>query len=109
MKLFAENFVATRRVKKLCDKRQDRLTINCRIDTRVACPAEMHVRLHLLLDRRSWVVTKFVDSHSHELSNPDKVHHFYSHQTHRSKISRSIMTSLVDVGICPSNISVSLM
>ena len=76
-----------------------------RIDTRVACPAEMHVRLRFLFDRRYWVVTKFVDSHSHELSSPDKVHHHYSHQTHRSKISRSIMSNLVDVGMRPSNIS----
>ena len=43
--------------------------------------------------------------HSHDLSSPDKVHHFYSHQTHRSKISRSIMSNLVNVGIRPSNIS----
>ena len=79
------------------------------IDTRVACPAEMHVRLRLLSHRRFWVVTKFADSHSHDLSSPDKVHHFYSHQTHRSKISRSIMTNLVDIGIRPSNISMLLM
>ena len=92
-------------MKKLCDKRQDGLIVNRRIDTRVACPAEMHVRLRLLLDRRFWVVTKFVDFHSHELSSPDKVHHCYSHQTHRSKISRSMMSNLVDVGIRPSNIS----
>jgi len=38
-------------VKKLADKRQG-LTVNHRIDTRVQCPAEMHVRLHLLSDRR---------------------------------------------------------
>jgi len=92
-------------VKKLCDKRQDGLTVNHRIDTRVACPAEMHVCLRFLFDRRSWVVTKFVDSHSHKLLSPNKVHHYYSHQTHRSKISRSIMSKLVDVGIRPSNIS----
>ena len=35
-------------VKKLCDKRQDGLTVHRRIDTRVACPAEMHVRLRFL-------------------------------------------------------------
>jgi len=92
-------------VKKLCDKKQDGLTVNRQIDTRVACPAEMHVRLHFLFDRRSWVVTKFIDSHSHELSSSDKIHHYYSHQTHRSKISRSIMSNLVDVGIRSSNIS----
>ena len=92
-------------VKKLCDKRQEELIVHCRIDTRVACPTEMRVRLHFLFDRRSWVVTKFVDSHSHELSSPDKVHHHYSHQTHRSKINRSIMTNLVDVRSHPSNIS----
>ena len=91
-------------VKKLFDKRQDGLTLNRRIDTRVACPAEKHVRLHFLFDRRSWVVTKFIDSHSHELSSLDKVHQHYSHQTHRSKISRSIMSNLVDVEIRPSNI-----
>ena len=34
---------------KLCDKRQDGLTIHRRIDTRVACPAEMHVRLRFYL------------------------------------------------------------
>jgi len=89
-------------VKKLCDKRKDELTVNRQIDTKVACPAVMHVRLHFLFDRRYWVVTKFVDSHSHELSSPNKVHHYYSHQTHRSKISRSIMSNFVDVGICPS-------
>ena len=33
-------------VKKLSDKRQEGLTVHRRIDTRVACPAEMHVRLH---------------------------------------------------------------
>jgi len=91
-------------VKALCDKRQDGLTVNRRIDTRVAHLTEMHVRLRFLFDRRSWVVTKFVDSHSHELSSPDKVHHYYSYQTHRSKISRNIMSNLVDVGIHPSNI-----
>ena len=53
-------------VKWLCDKRQDRLTINRRIDTRVECPAEMNMRLRLLSHQRFWVVTKFVDSHSHE-------------------------------------------
>ena len=53
------------------------------------------------------MVTKFAgsDSHSHDLSSPDKVHHFYSHQTHRLKMSRTIMTNLDDVGICPSNIA----
>ena len=59
----------------------------------------------VFFDKRYWVVTKFVDSHSHELSSPDKVHHHYSHQTHRSKISRSITSNLVDVEIRPSNIS----
>ena len=78
--------------------------VNCRIDSRVQCPTEMHVRLHLLPDRRFGVITKFADLHSHDLSSPDKVHHFYSHQTHRSKISRSIITNLVDVRIRPSNI-----
>jgi len=106
MKLFAEKFCSNKEVvKKLCDKRQDKLTINRRIDTRVTCPAEMYVYLHFLFDRRSWVVTKFVDSHSHELSSPDKVHHYCSYQTHQSKISKSIMRNLVDVGIGPSNIS----
>ena len=94
----------TEGVKKLCDKRQDGLTVHRRIDTRVACPAEIHVRLCFLYDRRSWVITKFFNSHSHELSSSDKVHHYYFHQTHRSKISRSIMSNLVDVGIRPSNI-----
>ena len=51
------------------------------------------------------MVTKFGDSHSHDLSSLDKIHHFYSHQTHRSKMSRNIMINLVDVGICPSNIA----
>ena len=36
-------------MKKLCDKRQDGLTVNRRIDTRVACPAEIHVRLRFLM------------------------------------------------------------
>ena len=81
-------------MKKLFDKRQDELTVSRRIDTRVECPAEMHVRLRLLPHRKFWVVTKFVDSHSHDLSSPDKIHHFYSYQTHRSKISRRIMTNL---------------
>ena len=80
-------------------------SINRRIDTRVQCPSEMHVRLRLLPYRRFLLVTKFADSHSHDLSSPDKVHHFYSHQIHRSNISRCIMTNLVDVGIRPSNIS----
>jgi len=92
-------------VKKLCDKRQDGLTVNRRIDTRVECPPEMHIYLRLLPLQRFWVLTKFVDSHSHDLSSLDKVHHFYSHQTHRLKISRSIMTNLIDVGIRLSNIS----
>ena len=78
-------------VKKLSDKRQDGLTINRRIDTRVEYPAEMYVRLRFLFDRRSWVVTKFVDSHSHELSSPDKVHHFYSHQTHRQRLAEAFV------------------
>ena len=77
-------------VKKLSDKRQEGLTVHRQIDTRVAYPAEMHVRLCFLFNRRYWVITKFVDSHSHELSNPDKVHHHYSHQTHRSKISEAL-------------------
>ena len=34
---------------KKCDKKQDEFTVNRRIDTRVACPAEMHVRLHFYL------------------------------------------------------------
>ena len=92
-------------VKKLSDKRQEGLTVHRRVDTRVACPAEMHIRLRFFLDKRHWVITKFVDTHSHELSSPDKVHHHYSHQNHRSKISRSIMSNLVDVGMRPSNIS----
>ena len=49
------------------------------------------------------MVTKFADSHSHDLSSPDKMHHFYSHQTHRSKMSRTIMTN--DAGIRLSNIA----
>ena len=53
-------------VMKLCDKRQDGLAVNCRIDTRVECPAEMQVRLCLLPHRRFWIVTKFFDSHSHD-------------------------------------------
>jgi len=69
-------------VKKLSDKRQDGLTVNRRIDTRVECPIKMHVRLRLLPHQRFWIVTKFVDSHSHDLSSPDKVHHFYSHHIH---------------------------
>ena len=89
----------------MADKRQEGLMVNCRIDTRVQCLTETHICLRLLPDRRFWVVIKFADSHSHDLSNPDKVHHFYSHQTRRSKISRSIMTNLVDIGIRPSNIS----
>ena len=93
-------------LKKLCDKRQDGLTVHRRVNTRVGCPAEMHIRLRLFSDSsRYWVITKFVDTHSHELSSPDKVHHHYSHQSHRSTISRSIMSNLVDVGMRPSNIS----
>ena len=68
-------------------------------------PTEMHVRLRLLPDRRFRVVTKFTDLHSRDLLSPDKVHHFYSHQTHQSKMSRSIMNNLVDVGMRHSNIS----
>ena len=77
-------------VKKSCNKRQEGLTVHRRIDTKVACPAEMHVRLGFLFDRRYGVVTKFVDSHSHDLLSSDKVHHFYSPQTHRSKISEAL-------------------
>ena len=69
-------------IKRLGDKRQKGLTINRRIDIRVHCTAEMHIWLRLLLDRRFWVITKFADSHSHDLLSPDKVHHLYSHQTH---------------------------
>ena len=65
----------------------------------------MHILLRLLPDRRFWVVTKFADSHSHDLSSPSKVHHFYSHQKHRSKMSRTIMINLVDVGMRSSNIT----
>ena len=65
----------------------------------------MHIRLRLLSDRRFWVVTMFTDSHSHDLSSPDNIHHFYSYQTHRSKMNRTIMTNLVDVRTCPSNIA----
>ena len=32
-------------LKKLCDKRQEGLTVHRRVNTRVACPAEMHIRL----------------------------------------------------------------
>ena len=38
-------------MKKLGDKRQEGLTLNRRIDTRVQCPAKMHVHLCLLPDR----------------------------------------------------------
>ena len=92
-------------MKKLGDKRQERLTVNRRIDIRVQCPNVMQIRLHLLSDRRFWVVTKFANSYSHDLSSPDKIHHFYSYQTYRSKMSRSIMTNLIDVGMHPSNVS----
>ena len=81
------------------DKRQEGIAIKCRIDTRVHCPAEMHTQLHLLPDRKFWVATKFIDSHLHDLSSPNKVHHFYSHQKHRSKMSRTIMSNLIDVGM----------
>ena len=89
---------------KLGDKRKEGRIVNRRIDIRVQCPSEMHIRLCLLSDRRFLVITKFVDSHSHDLSSLDKVHHFYSHQTHRSKMSRNIMTNLFDVEMRPSNI-----
>ena len=59
-------------VKKLADKRQDEITVNLRIDTRVECHAEVHVRLRLLPHRRFWVVNKFVNSHSHDLLSLDK-------------------------------------
>ena len=51
------------------------------------------------------MVTKFVDLHSHDLSSSNKVHHFYSHQIYRSKMSRTIMTNLDDVGMRSSNIA----
>ena len=76
-------------VKKLFDKREG-LTINRRIDNKVQCPAEMHVRLCLLPRRSFWVVTKFADSHSHNLLSLDNVHRFYSHQTHRFKMSEAL-------------------
>ena len=50
------------------------------------------------------MVTKFVDSYSHDVSSPNIVYHFYSHQRHRLMINRSIMTNMVDVGMLPSNI-----
>ena len=87
------------------DKRQERLNVNRRIDNRVYLPAEMHIRLCSLPDNRVWKVTKFADSHSHVLSSPNKVHHFYSHRIHRSKVSRTIMTNLDDVRMRPSNIA----
>jgi len=46
----------------LRDKRQEGLTVSYHIDSRVHCPTEMHIWLHLLPDKRFWVVTKFVDS-----------------------------------------------
>ena len=58
-------------MKKLADKRQDGFTVNCRIDTRVECLAEMHVYLRLLPHRRFWV-NKFANSHSHDLLSLDK-------------------------------------
>ena len=63
----------------------------------------MHVRLCLLPDRRFRGITKFTDSHSYDLSNLIRSITFI--QTHRSKMSRSIMTNLVDVGMHTSNIS----
>ena len=79
------------------DKRQEGLTVNRCIDTKVHCSAEMYIRLRLLSDRRFWVITMFVDSHSYDLSSLDKLHHFYSHQIHRSKMRRTIMTNLDDI------------
>ena len=38
-------------VKRLGDKRQEGLIVNRRIDTRIHCPTEMHIRLRLLPDR----------------------------------------------------------
>ena len=110
MKLFVKTYCCNKEdLKNLGDKRQEGLIVNRRIDTRVQCPAEMHVHLSLLPDKRFWVVAKFANLHSHNLSSPNKIPHFYSHQTHRSKISRSIIISLVDVEICPSNIFMFLM
>ena len=66
-------------VKKLAIKRQEGLSVNRHIDTRVQCPAVMHVRLHLFADGRFWIMTKFTDSHSRDLSSPYKLYQFYSH------------------------------
>ena len=104
MKLFQKALLKQVRCQEVEDKRQEELTVNHHNDTRVYCPAEMYIRLRLLPDRRFWLVIKFIDSHSHDLSSPDKVHHFYSHQVHQLKVSRTIMTNLNDVGMRPSNI-----
>jgi len=49
MKLFVENIVGGGQ--EFGDKRQKGLTVNRCIDTRVHCPTEMYIRLHLLPDR----------------------------------------------------------
>ena len=71
MKLFVESIVATRRVSRGWGIKQG-LIANRRIDTRVYCPAEMHIRLYLLPDRKFRMVTKFGDSHSHDLSSSER-------------------------------------
>ena len=38
-------------------------------------------------------------------SSPDKIHHFYLYRTHQSKMSSTITTNLIDVGMCSSNIA----
>jgi len=65
----------------------------------------LHIRLRLLSDIRFWMIIKFANAHSHDLLSPNKMHHFYSHQTYRSKMRRTIMTNLDNAGMHPSNIA----
>ena len=87
------------------DKRREGLTVNRCIDNKVQYPAKTHFQLQLLPDKRFWMVNKFADLHSHNLSGLNKVHHFYSYQIHRSRMNRTIMTNLDDVRMHPSNIT----
>lgn len=71
-----------------------------RVVERVGCKAMIVVKKQ---DSGTWIVSKLLKEHNHELVPPDKVHRLRSHR-HVSGTARSLIDTLQAAGIGPSGV-----
>lgn len=103
-RVISRTFVCNKAGKKrMTDKRELGKLIIRKPDKRVGCGAKMKIKWTTL---DTWVVTKFVGEHTHDITSPNKVIHHYSHRKqHRTMVARSYIQRLSEEGITASNIS----